>query len=223
MIFSKEFDKSLWYILEADVENRNNIVNLIKSLPENFIAKISDSLKYVDNEYENGEKDLNVEFVYNKALDGFIYSFEIDTDWEEKNLNIKKELIDPSDLGCDGVNFTTELYLTEIMKEYPDVENEIANFSYYVSLISKHQKLKPDFTPYIKLENEKVKHFGQSKKYEYEYSLSKSGKKVTIDDLQIQSEPVFVSINSDKIPNDLTMTYIDNKYSNLNGNSFLKK
>ena len=54
MIFSKEFDKSLWYILEADVENRNNIVNLIKSLPEDFIAKISDSLKYVDNEYENG-------------------------------------------------------------------------------------------------------------------------------------------------------------------------
>ena len=109
------------------------------------------------------------------------------------------------------------------MKEYPDIENEIANFSYYVSLISRHQKLKPDFTPYIKLENKKVKHFGQSKKYEYEYSLSKSGKKVTIDDLQIQSEPVFVSINSDKIPNDLTMTYIDNKYSNLNGNSFLKK
>ena len=73
MIFSKEFDKSLWYILEADVENRNNIVNLIKSLPKDFIAKISDSLKYVDNEYENGEKDLIVEFVYNKALDGFIY------------------------------------------------------------------------------------------------------------------------------------------------------
>lgn len=222
MVFNKEFDKSLWYMLEADSENRNDIINFLNTLPNDLKTKIVETIKYADNEFDKGNKDFEFEDEYNYANNGFAYSFEIDNNWDEKNLVIKQQTIDPSELGCDGVSFSKELWIWGIIQEYPDDEDIIGNFSYSVNLISKQTKIKTGFMPYIAFGNGKVKHIGQMKEKEYEYSLSKSKDIIVINKIMQAGKPTMIKVNLEEMPEDLTMEYINNRYLDSKDRPYFK-
>jgi hypothetical protein len=59
MIFDKDYDASLWFILKSDAKNRKEIVEFIKEIPEELLEKIKESI----NKAKKEEFDFQDEFL----------------------------------------------------------------------------------------------------------------------------------------------------------------
>jgi len=110
MIFNSEFDKSLWLMIKGDIRNRKKIVDFIKSIPDELILSIRDSLVEYDkykkeNEgisYDDREYICFNKQIYNKV--GELYSFNIDI--RKDMLSITKSIYV---MGAYYKNFSIEL------------------------------------------------------------------------------------------------------------------
>lgn len=76
MIFDKEYDTSLWYMIKSDRKNRKAIINFIKEIPEDLLDRIQVALSKVKKgqlDYDSfndeicmckSEKDPNIEYYF---------------------------------------------------------------------------------------------------------------------------------------------------------------
>ena len=57
MIFGNDYDNSLWYMLNVDNDNREEIINFLKELPPELIFKIRKVINALYNgEYKRSKK-----------------------------------------------------------------------------------------------------------------------------------------------------------------------
>ncbi len=63
-MFDKNFDKMLWLILESDKENRNEIIEFLKSIPEDLIM----SIKKVLEDNPGFSKDIDGEPCFEQSV-----------------------------------------------------------------------------------------------------------------------------------------------------------
>ena len=112
MIFGKDYDTSLWFIMKADKKNRKEILEFIKDIPKELIENIRISLQKVkDKEFKFGEEPDT--FYYKESEDDPRIYFDFEIDDYDKCLTISKNY-------CDGKT-TDELFeimLYPISREY---------------------------------------------------------------------------------------------------------
>lgn len=81
MIFDKNYDDVLWLLIEGDRNNRDIIINFIKSIPNELLVKIQNTiLEY--NSYKLSKENNDYIGFYGEMYDknGDLYSFNIDED-----------------------------------------------------------------------------------------------------------------------------------------------
>lgn len=118
MIFDRDYDASLWYIVKADRKNRKKISDFIKEIPEKLLENIRIAIKKLKNgEFHFDEETSDFYRCVSKNNPRVYYYFQID---EDECLTITKSLY-------DGVNDDDlfELMLFPVSQEYA---NELENF-----------------------------------------------------------------------------------------------
>jgi len=60
MIFGKEYDASLCYILKSNVMNRNEIIKFIEEIPDELIENIKKSIEDARHHYSYNERDKSI-------------------------------------------------------------------------------------------------------------------------------------------------------------------
>ena len=118
MIFDRDYDASLWYIVKADKKNRKEISDFIKEIPEKLLENIRLAIK----KSKNGEFDFDGETsdfyrCVSKNEPRVYYYFQID---EDGCLTITKSLY-------DGVN-EDDLFELMLFPISPEYANELENF-----------------------------------------------------------------------------------------------
>lgn len=76
MLFSKEFDSSLWFILNSDKKYRKEIMDILNNMPQELYKKIQDEIKKVELEYEDNQDDIEI-FETAKGKNGYTYGFRL--------------------------------------------------------------------------------------------------------------------------------------------------
>ena len=76
MLFSKEFDSSLWFILKSDKKYRKEIMDILNNMPQELYKKIQDEIKKVELEHEDNQNDIDV-FENAKGKNGYTYGFRL--------------------------------------------------------------------------------------------------------------------------------------------------
>ena len=130
MILDNNFDKILGLILRGDKKNRNKIIDFFKSMPNEFILMMRNSLEEYNN-YKIENKDIPLIDREYKCFDkqvydsiGDLYSFSIDT--KEDIISIRKSICIN---GGYHSNFIIELINIDKDMSLFDVNN-IGNISY---------------------------------------------------------------------------------------------
>ena len=118
MIFDRDYDASLWYIVKADRKNRKEISDFIKEIPEVLLENIRLAIKKLKNGefYINGETS-NFYRCASNNNPMIYYYFQID---EAKCLTITKSLY-------DGVN-EDDLFELMLFPVSPEYANKLENF-----------------------------------------------------------------------------------------------
>ena len=76
MLFSKEFDSSLWFILKGDKKYRKEIMDILNNMPQELYKKIQDEIKKVELENEDNQEDIDI-FETAKGKNGYTYGFRL--------------------------------------------------------------------------------------------------------------------------------------------------
>ena len=89
MIFGKDYDNALWYIVNSDRNGKKQLVDFIKELPEEMINCVSTTIKKIsDNDYTCDD----LQGVYqNKDDPSISYAYLLHGD---NSLSIKKYMVD---------------------------------------------------------------------------------------------------------------------------------
>ena len=92
MIFDKDYDAALWYIVKVDKKNRKEITDFVKEIPDKLLENIRVSIqKFKDGEYNSNDEKLDY-YRCNSDNDPRVnYYFQIDDD---ECLTIKKSFND---------------------------------------------------------------------------------------------------------------------------------
>ena len=214
-MFDKEFDESLWCILEADKEKRFQIIEFLKGIPNELFESISEVLYFINI---NNLKD----YCYGQEIiseDGFIYKYNLFIEEQEKTLTLSRELLFPK-FNNSYINFAEELNLVKEFPLYnPEIGEEfhIGNFcnAIHTSGNVDTDKLSKNefFMPFMNFENGVAKDVGKELELEIEYSLSKnilghSVMRMDCDQRKIDNIP----IDMDILPSKITMDYIEKRY-----------
>jgi len=118
MIFDKDYDASLWYILRADRRNRKEIAEFIKGIPEKLLDNIRASIKNLDKKEFCFDGETSDFYSCASANDPSIYYyFQID---EDNALTITKALYDG--------NIEEELFQLMLFPVSPDCAKNLENF-----------------------------------------------------------------------------------------------
>ena len=118
MIFDRDYDASLWYIVKADRKNRKELAAFIKEIPETLLENIRVAIEKLKKEEFHFDGETSDFYICVSKNDPRIYYyFQID---EDQCLTITKALY-------DGVNVDDifELMLFPISPEYA---KELENF-----------------------------------------------------------------------------------------------
>lgn len=118
MIFDKDYDASLWYIVKADRKNRKEISDFIKEIPEKLLENIRLSI----NKLKNGEFHFDGETsdfyrCFSKNNPRVCYYFQID---DAECLTITKSLYDEAN--------EDDLFELMLFPVSPEYVNELENF-----------------------------------------------------------------------------------------------
>lgn len=88
MIFSEEYDRSLWLVSAGDKENRELLLYFVKTIPEELYDKIHQAIsKKILDQYKN---EFNYSNNFINASDGFHYYIDIDFINESLKLKINR-------------------------------------------------------------------------------------------------------------------------------------
>ena len=217
MIFDKDLDKSLSYILEENKsDNRDKIIKFLKGIPMELIEQIQTCLS-------SGEIDCSGEMLAN---DGTVYSFNIGIDEQEKQLTITQGFENVNDNDGLQVNFVVEL---DLVKEYPPYEPRMAeemwigNFEEIISFVGEGvDKLDLDkFMPFIAFSEGNVKSVGRERSMETEYYFVKTAVGPLVRSFNCTTgkrEDTF--IDESNIFEDISFEYIEKRYG---GTQYTKK
>ena len=212
-MFDKDLDKSLWYILEADAEKRNEIIEFLKRVPNELIEEIRDLLtrpKYEEDYYFDGNAI---------AQDGTIYSYIIEGNEEEKSLEIKQSLLTSIDTPC--LNFSAELILANEDLSYETENYEeiwVGTFTSSMDIIGNVDMnsplIKRNFIPFIEFHEGNVDKTGHTQALEFEYNLIKevSGHAIKRTNYLYRKHD-YIPLDINQMPNELNMDYITKRYS----------
>ncbi len=107
MIFSDDYDASLWCIVKGDKKSRNELVHFLRELPEELVWKIRETLAKADRDELKETVSFNCK---NKTYTDIFYSFDFDP--EDPSITIVKGIDD----GKMGINLF-ELMLNPINKK----------------------------------------------------------------------------------------------------------
>lgn len=90
MIIDKNFDKSLWLVLNADKKNSERVVNFIVNIPNELKEQIKEKIKIL-NEFKNSE-DKRITFLCGEyeTSEHLLYWFELDSYFEEIDMGYKR-------------------------------------------------------------------------------------------------------------------------------------
>ena len=92
MIFEKDYDTTLYYLMKADKKNRNELIDLINNLPKELIESIKISLQKLENkEFLYDKESSNIFQKNSKTNNHIFFYYQID---EDKALTISKEYND---------------------------------------------------------------------------------------------------------------------------------
>lgn len=219
-MFDKELDASLWYILETDKENREKIVKFLMNMPQPLIEEIK-SVLFSENErrIQTGcSKKLRFKGSM-VAVDGTKYSYEIESEEQEKTLQIIQSLSEE----VKDIPFMSFEYELTLVKEYPpydwkeDEQTWIGDFVSRTCVITNGKNvsvlLNKDFQPYINLNEGEVEHTGLMKELEYEYYLTFKNECYGIQRVFcLKSLFSDTEIDIDKKPEEVTLEYIISNY-----------
>lgn len=219
-MFDKELDASLWYILETDKENREKIVKFLMNIPQSLIEEIK-SVLFSENERRTqiGCSQMLSFKGESIALDGTVYSYEIESEEQEKTLQIIQSL---SSEVKDIPSMSFEYELT-LVKEYPpydwkeDEQTWVGDFVSRTCVIANGKNvsvlLNKGFQPYINLNEGEVEHTGLMKELEYEYYLTFKNDCYGIQRVFcLKSLFSDTEIDIDKKPEEVTLEYIISNY-----------
>ena len=118
MIFDRDYDASLWYIVKADRKNRKEISDFIKEIPEKLLENIRLAIKKLKNgEFHFDGQISDFYRCVSKNDPRVFYYFQID---EDECLTITKSLY-------DGVN-EDDLFELMLFQVSPEYANELENF-----------------------------------------------------------------------------------------------
>lgn len=118
MIFSKDYDASLWYIVKADRKNRKEITSFIKEIPEKLLENIRVSIeKIAKNEFDFDGETSDFFRCASKNEPRTYYYFQID---EDACLTITKAFY-------DGIN-EDDLFELMLYPISPEYAKELENF-----------------------------------------------------------------------------------------------
>lgn len=197
-MFQKEIDKALWLILEGDISNRQNIVNLLNSIPKDLLEEIKGRLELNNESYMEG----------NKLLDnGMVIEYEIDFEEDEVTLTITHGI--KSNVGENAFKMGVELTLVW--------EKDEAMSAYWLGDITYICDLDTDtniddfnlngFVPAFSL----TQGFrGMIKEVETEYDLIMTPKEICVELKGARKElnPIDIS----EMPDNITIEYINNRF-----------
>ena len=180
MIFNENMDKSLFLILKNDKKNRNDIIRLLKFIPNELYSCMVNLLNSYDevcpNESikENNDDNIKFKFKYG-VVDG----------------------LDNITLNMEDLSTNEEFELSLSSCNFSEDNIELGYFS-------KTNKKSKD--------NKRVEN---KRKYQYSvYNLPKEQLFIRIKDTKklISGLPIITDFKEEKIPNDLTLKYINNKF-----------
>ena len=118
MIFGKDYDASLWYIVKADRKNRKEIVKFIKEIPEQLLKNIRISIEKLDRKEFDFDGETSDFYSCASNNDSKIYFyFQID---EDGALTITKSLYDSS--------IEDELFELMLFPVNPEYVKQLENF-----------------------------------------------------------------------------------------------
>ncbi len=81
MLFDKDYDASLWFILKSDKKNRKEIISFLKDMPGVFLERIRESIdKIKRNEFDYDCEDYDYFECTSRSDSNLIYYFQIDKD-----------------------------------------------------------------------------------------------------------------------------------------------
>ena len=81
MLFDKDYDASLWFILKSDKKNRKEIIEFLKDMPEVFLERIRESIEQIKkDEFDFDGKDADYYKCHSRSDSSIYYYFQIDKD-----------------------------------------------------------------------------------------------------------------------------------------------
>ena len=206
-MFNKELDKSLWFMLESDINNRDSIIDFLKSIPNDMIVEIKHKLG------ANIKENCEGKFFY---PDGTIYFYFISYQDDESSLEIKQEFSDPGDDNTMYFNFGTELLLVSSNREIVEICDEfwLGDFTDYFTINNFNNSLAKDrFKPFINSYNYNEENNSYLTEIENEYYLEVSNSKYRIRKISTKNGLEYLMFNSNDIPTELSLNYINDRYS----------
>ena len=221
MIFDKDLDESLSQILIADIEKSDEIIDFLKRIPEELFDKIR---KILDNEDELGlqlSDDRDAYFTGSVVgKDGTIFSYNIDYQSQEKSVRIQQNFSTPADNDTPYIDFGVELVL---VKEYLPYEVEIdeevwiGTYTHSINIFGDVEpnspSIKGKFGLFFIINGGVIEGHGYSRETEFEYNLikRKSGYEIKRTNFLDRNHNI-IPIDIKKLPDDITVEYIDKKY-----------
>ena len=189
MIFNEDLDKSLYLILKNDNKNKSDIVRLLGLIPNDVYNQISDRLIDFEENYQNDEPSMPQPIMYDM--------FPIMT-------------------GYVVVNRMDDKYTIEINSSYVHITKK-GNYdeSIYFALSTDPQNL-GTFRKTKTIHNENRKMKSKEDIYTYEIFEIKGQRDFVRMHEEKISLPKIMGINDKKIPQDLTLKYVNDKFNKNN-------
>lgn len=95
MIFSSDFDRTLWFMLVSDKKNRNDIAEFIKNIPEELYDRINQELDRCSIDASNSSmKKLTKAFRNKEGDTTYFYTVSLNSKLIIVNLSIWKQTVD---------------------------------------------------------------------------------------------------------------------------------
>lgn len=215
MVFSKELDKSLIRILEADAENRSTILDFLNAIPQDTLKEIKQLVKRFEKAMkEDGEYMLSEDV---ETSDG-----TYECDFLEEDENIVFDITFHADDEVEQLaTFTNALSLETNHPFYEPDENEeltIGSVTHTMILQTNGKytdTMKKNFVPALQLNGNHIEGVVLERESTTEYSIIYQG--------QVQNEIIkkennltgtseILSVDVSTLPEDITIEYLNKKY-----------
>lgn len=215
MVFSKELDKSLIKILEADAENRSTILDFLNAIPQDTLEEIKQLVKRFEKAMREDGK-----YMFSEDVETSNGTYECDFLEEDENI-----IFDITFHADDEVEqlatFTNALSLETNHPFYEPDENEeltIGSVTHTMILQTNGKytdTMKKNFVPALQLNGNHVEGVVLERESTTEYSIVYQG--------QVQNEIIkkennltgtseILSVDVSTLPEDITIEYLNRKY-----------